>query len=163
MLLGLACLWAGCSRAEPVKTVTPKTAADYFTIKVGEQPVRMQLAVLQPEMERGLMERRGLGQDEGMLFVYARPTQMSFWMHNTPTGLDIGFFSPEGELREIYPMYSFDETTVKSVGSRLQFALEMNQGWFNQNGVKPGAKLDLAALAAALRERGLDPTKVGLR
>ena len=96
MLLGLACVWAGCSRAEPVKTVTPKTAADYFTIKVGEQPVRMQLAVLQPEMERGLMERRGLGQDEGMLFVYARPTQMSFWMHNTPTGLDIGFFSPAG-------------------------------------------------------------------
>ena len=154
---------SGCDKdaAQAASVVQP--VSTFFPIKVGDAVVRMQVAVSQTEQQRGLMQRRDLGADDGMLFPYRKPQAMSFWMHNTPTALDIGFFSPEGELREIYPMYSFDETTVKSVGSRLQFALEMNQGWFNQNGVKPGMKLDLAALAAALRERGLDPTKVGLK
>ncbi len=162
-MMALAFVLAGCGRSEPARNVAPKTVADFFTINVGERAVRMQLAVLRPEMERGLMERKELGRDDGMLFVYAQPTQMSFWMHNTPLPLDIGFFSPEGELLEIYPMYSFDENTVKSRSTRVQFALEMNQGWFGQSGVRPGAKLDLRALAAALRERGIDPVKAGLK
>lgn len=158
----LALALAGCGRSEPAQPAAPKTVADYFTIKVGERAVRMQLAVLRSEMEHGLMGRKELGRDDGMLFVYAKPTQMSFWMHNTPLPLDIGFFNAEGVLLEIYPMYSFDETPVRSRSTQLQFALEMNQGWFAANGVKPGAKLDLAALAAALRERHLDPAKAGM-
>lgn len=139
-----------------------KTVADYFPIKVGEKTVRMQLAVHPAEMQRGLMHRRDLGKDDGMLFVYAKPQKMSFWMRNTPTPLDIGFFSREGVLEEVYPMQPFDETSVASRGDRLQFALEMNQGWFRDSGVKPGAKLDVKALVAALKERGLQPHRFGL-
>ena len=40
--------------------------------------------------------------------------------------------------------------------------MEMNQGWFEFNGVKPGAKLDLKALAAALKARGFAPRDYGL-
>jgi hypothetical protein len=39
----------------------------------------------------------------------------------------------------------------------------MNQGWFHANGVKPGARLDLAALRAALKARGVAPQDYGLR
>jgi hypothetical protein len=88
---------------------------------------------------------------------------MSFWMHNTPLPLDIGFFSSEGELKEIYPMLPFDEATIRSRDERLQFALEMNQGWFHDNGVRPGARLDLAALREALKARGATPGDFGLR
>lgn len=151
----------GCGRSES-GPAAPKTVADFFGIRVGERTVRMQLAVLRSEMEHGLMGRRELAADDGMLFVYARPTQMSFWMRNTPLPLDIGFFNAAGELVEIYPLYSFDETPVRSRSAQLQFALEMNQGWFERNQVKPGAKLDLKALAAALKERQLDPAKAGL-
>lgn len=140
-----------------------KTVADFFPIKVGDKTVRMQLAVRDHEMQRGLMERRDLGRDDGMLFVYERPQQMGFWMRNTPTPLDIGFFSPDGVLREIYALHPFDEKTVTSTGSNLQFALEMNQGWFRQNRVAPGAQLDLEALAAALKARGFAPAKYGLK
>lgn len=124
--------------------------------------VSMQLAVLRAEMEHGLMGRRDLGRDEGMLFVYLRPQQMSFWMHDTPTPLDIGFFNSRGELVEIYGMQPFDETPTNSRSGSLQFALEMNQGWFAANGVRPGAKLDLKALAAALKARDFAPRKFGL-
>ena len=139
-----------------------KTVADFFPITVGGKTVRMQLAVRPQEMQRGLMERRDLGKDDGMIFVYESPQQMSFWMRNTPTPLDIGFFSPAGVLEEIYPLHPFDETAVASRGMRLQFALETNQGWYKANGVKPGAQLDLKALAAALEARGFNPKRYGL-
>ena len=152
---------AGCGSKEPA-AAAPKTVSDYFAIKVGGQTVRMQLAVLPLEMERGLMERRDLTPDQGMLFVYRSTQQMTFWMRNTPTPLDIGFFTADGELAEIYPMLPFDEKTVASRGRELKFALEMNQGWFRDHGVKPGAKLDLKALADALKARDIDPRRMGL-
>ena len=133
-----------------------KTIADFFAIKVGNQGVQMQLAVRMDEMQRGLMERRDLKPEQGMLFIYDKPQQQSFWMRNTPTPLDVGFFDATGELQEIYPMYPFDETPVRSRSTSLKFALEMSQGWFAAHGVKPGAKLDMKALATALKERGFD-------
>lgn len=162
-LLGLlALVLAGCEEPAPAVAAVPKTAADFFEIRVGDKVARMQLAVRPAEMERGLMERRDLGRDEGMIFVYERPQRLSFWMRNTPTPLDIGFFNASGMLEEIYPMYPFDETPVRSRSTLLSLALEMNQGWFSANGVKPGAQLDVQALAAALRERGFEPAKYGL-
>ncbi len=152
---------AGCGAKEPA-VAAPKTIADYFAIRVGDQTVQMQLAVLPVEMEHGLMDRRDLAPDSGMLFVYRSPQQMNFWMHNTPTPLDIGYFTADGELAEIYPMLPFDERTVASRSLELKFALEMNQGWYRDHGVRPGAKLDLKALAAALKARDIDPLRVGL-
>ncbi|HTX66048.1 MAG TPA: DUF192 domain-containing protein, partial [Opitutaceae bacterium] len=83
-------------------------------------------------------------------------------MRNTPLPLDIGYFSPDGELKEIYPMYPFDEITVGSRDRHLLFALEMRQGWYAANGVRPGARLDLAAVKAALQDRGVAPADFGL-
>ncbi len=140
----------------------PKTVMDYFPIKVGARVVRMQLAIRPPEMQRGLMERRDLGRDDGMLFLYEKPQQLQFWMRNTPTPLDIGFFSSDGVLEEIYPLHPFDEKTVSSRSSRLQYALEMNQGWYQENGVKPGVSIDRTALAAAVKARGFEPRRFGL-
>lgn len=161
LVLALAWGLAGCARSE-APAAAPKPAAHYFPIRLGDRTVRLQLAVLMPEMQRGLMERRELGTDDGMLFVYTKPERLSFWMRNTPLPLDLGYFDATGELKEIYPLLPFDETPVASRSDRLQFALEMNQGWYARNEVRPGAKLDLAALAAALRERGFEPRKFGL-
>jgi uncharacterized membrane protein (UPF0127 family) len=163
LLLALT-LVTGCGRGDaPREQAAPKTIADFFVITVGDRPVKMQLAVRSREMERGLMERRDLRPDEGMLFVYPGTQQMSFWMRNTPTPLDIGFFTADGVLKEIYPLHPYDESAVRSRSAELKFALEMNQGWFAGNEVKPGAKLDLKALAEALRARGFEPWEYGVR
>ena len=154
----------GCGRSDaPREQTAVKTVADFFVIQVGDKPVKMQLAVKPREMEHGLMERTDLKPDEGMLFVYAGTQQMSFWMRNTPTPLDIGFFTTDGTLKEVYQMQPYDETPVQSRSNELKFALEMNQGWFMKNQVKPGAKLDLKALSAALKARGLEPWEYGVR
>jgi hypothetical protein len=65
-------------------------------------------------------------------------------------------------IAEIYPLLPYDERTVSSHGDQLQYALEMRQGWFAANGVRPGARVDLKAVAAAIKARGLDPSKFGL-
>lgn len=142
--------------------VATKSIEDRFAIKVGDRTVQMQLAAQPDEMQKGLMDRRSMGTDEGMLFLYPSPTQMSFWMHDTYLPLDIGYFDATGELKEIYPMYPHDERTVSSHSQHLQFALEMNQGWYKQTGIKPGAHLDLKAVAEGLKARGLKPADWGL-
>lgn len=161
-LLSLIAL-TGCSRAASDSGAPVKTVEDRFAIRIGDHTVQMQIAAQPAEMQKGLMYRKTMGADEGMLFVYDSPQQMGFWMRNTVLPLDIGFISPDGELKEIYAMYPLDERTVSSHGRNLQFALEMNQGWYARAGVKPGAKLDLKAVAAALKARGLRPEAVGLR
>lgn len=152
---------AGCG--EKPTAAAPKTVHDYFEIKLGARKVRVQLAVLPDEVQRGLMFRHTLGRDEGMLFVFPRSQQMGFWMRNTTLPLDIGYLDGAGVLREIYPLYPLDEKSVTSRGRDLQFALEMNQGWFKDRGVKPGDRLDLAALREALQARDLRPEAFGLR
>ncbi|HSI10292.1 MAG TPA: DUF192 domain-containing protein [Rariglobus sp.] len=164
MLMATLSLVTGCGRSDaPREQAAVKTVADFFVIQVGDKPVKMQLAVKQREMEHGLMDRTDLKPDEGMLFVYAGTQQMSFWMRNTPTPLDIGFFTTDGVLREVFQMQPYDETPVQSRSKDLKFALEMNQGWFVKNEVKPGAKLDLQALSAALKARGIEPWEYGVR
>jgi uncharacterized protein len=162
-MLVLVVLGSGCGRNAPASASRQKTVNDWFAIQVGAQTVQMQIAVFPAEMERGLMQRRDIARDQGMLFVYRDPTQMSFWMRNTPLPLDIGFFTAAGELKEIYTMLPYDETPVQSRSNGLQFALEMNKGWYRENGVRPDAKLDLAALREALKARGVSPEAFGLR
>ncbi len=161
-MLLLSLSLSGCGQSEPAEVVTPKTVADYFEIRVGERPVQMQLALQQSEMQHGLMARLELAPDSGMLFVYLKPQRMSFWMRNTPLPLDIGFFGSDGRLREIYQLHPFDETPVSTRGNKLQFALEMNQGWFKANDIRPGDQLDLAQLKSALQERDYRSEQFGL-
>ena len=153
----VALAMSGCGGAEPEAVATPKTVKDWFPIQVGDVSIDMQLAVTIPEMQQGLMGRKDLREGQGMLFVYARTTQMSFWMRNTPTPLDIGFFTRDGVLREIYPLHPFDERPVQSRRDDLQFALEVLQGGFERLGIKPGAQLDMDALSTAMSARGFEP------
>ena len=167
-----ALIVAGCGKAEAdsgkstasgvAQGAAAKNATDWFSIKVGDKTLRVQLAVRPKELERGLMERRDLRTDDAMVFVFERPQVMSFWMRNTPTPLDIAYFSPEGVLMEYYPAYPFDEKPVPSRSQRLQFVVETNQGWFKVNGIKPGARIEMKALSAALAARGFDPKKYGM-
>jgi uncharacterized membrane protein (UPF0127 family) len=161
--LGLGLAWTACREQISPASAAPavvaggtqvKGADAWFPLVVGGRELRVQVVVTPAEQQRGLMGRRDLGPDDGMVFVYAAPQRMSFWMRNTPTPLDIGFFRADGTLGEVYPMYPFDETAVRSSADDYTLALEVPQGWFNERGVRPGARVDLGLLAEALRARG---------
>ena len=158
-----AIMLTACGGTDAARNTGPRTVDDRFPIKVGDRIVQMQIAAQMEEMQKGLMYRKSMGADEGMLFVYPAPTQMGFWMRNCEFIQNIGFFDAAGVLKETYEMYPHDERAVSSHAHDLQFALEMNQGWYERNGLKPGAKLDLKAVAEALRARGFKPETWGLK
>ena len=149
---------SGC-RDEPAAAVPLET---WLPLAVNEVPIEVQIALSPAEQQRGLMYRKTLGENRGMLFPYTQPRQMSFWMANTPLPLDIGFFDGEGVLLEIHRMVPYDTNRIRSNSDNATFALEMNRGWFGQHGLYPGARLDTRLLGKALRLRGADPARFGL-
>jgi len=125
-----------------------------FPIALGEKTLSLRLALTDLERQRGLTGCRGLRGNAGMIFVYADANRRAFWMRGVPVNLSVGFFDADGILLETREMFAEDiETTVSRAGN-VKFVLEMRENWFAENSVAPGAKLDLAALAAAMRSRG---------
>ena len=78
-----------------------------------------------------------------MLFAFDYPKRMSFWMKNVPIPLDIGYFDSNGRLIEIHSLYPYDEKPVFSKSHTIQYALEMNQGWYHRNKIKTGSYMNL--------------------
>lgn len=161
-LLLIFALTACSSEEEAAPPADPLPLEAYLPLTIGDQTIQAQLAITTPEQMRGLMHREHMETDHGMIFVYPKPQQMNFWMKNTLIPLDIGYIDSAGVLREIYPMYPRDTTPVPSRSDQIQWALEMNQGWFARVGLKPGAQLDMESLAAALTARGASPVAYGL-
>jgi uncharacterized membrane protein (UPF0127 family) len=83
------------------------------------------------------MYRKKLPDGEGMIFIYDRDQQMSFWMKNTLIPLSIAFIASDGRIIEIRDMQPHDLSAVKSSRS-VRYALETPQGWFDRAGVKAG-------------------------
>lgn len=149
-------LAAACAPQPSIEAPTSAPANTYFPIALGDQMLHLQLALNPAEQAKGLMHRDTLGEQQGMLFLFETPDQRGFWMRNTRIPLDIGYFDASGRLREVYPLYPFDETTVASVSPEILIAVETNQGWFRKHGVTPGARLDMTALWQAVEARGVN-------
>jgi uncharacterized membrane protein (UPF0127 family) len=159
--LFLMALLCGCGPESGTGT-DPLDVDAYLPLKIREIELEAQIVLTQAEQSKGLMYRDTLGENQGMLFPYPSPRRLSFWMANTRIPLDIGFFDETGLLCEVHRMVPFDTTPTQSRGRDLQFALEMNSGWFARNGLFPGARLDMKLLAEAFRQRGQDPAKFGI-
>ena len=152
---------AGC-REEETDSKATAGFGEWFPFRIGTVNFKLQVAVTPEEKEVGLMNRESLPVRGGMLFAFRRADRRKFWMSNTLIPLDIGYFSTDGVLREIHAAYPLDERSVPSHSDRIRFVVELKQGGYAEAGLKPGAKLDMQALAHALRMRGYVPMDFGL-
>jgi uncharacterized membrane protein (UPF0127 family) len=130
------------SIAWAVVATPPAGAADLpmLELNAGIHLIRAEVANTFDSRARGLMFRKSLGANSGMLFVFSEISTHCMWMKNTYVPLSVAFIDEQGTIVSIHDMQP--QTEISHCAARpARFALEMNQGWFAQKAVKPGAKI----------------------
>ena len=129
LILALYCVQA-CADAE-----LPE-----ITLEINGHKVLAEVAATDSTRATGLMHRRMMPENRGMLFVFAHAQPQSFWMMNTHIPLSIAYVDEHGVIVNITDMKPL--TTDPHPSSKpAKYALEMNQGWFAKRGIKAGARV----------------------
>ena len=130
-----ALVLAGAARADEPQMNLPRVK-----LTTGMHVIDAQVASTHQQRMTGLMFRKEMPPNEGMLFVFEAPSQQCFWMKNTLLPLSIAFVADDGTIVNIAEM---KPQTLDSHCSAqpVRYVLEMNTGWFARKGVKAGAKL----------------------
>lgn len=90
---------------------------------------------------QGLMHRRMLPENRGMLFVFQNLAHHGMWMMNTYVPLSVAFIDDTGVIINIEDMQPHTRDS-HSATAPVRYALEMNLGWFRKRGIKPGMKVE---------------------
>lgn len=126
---------------EPETSPGPR-APDLHQLRINEHRLGAELAITPEEQALGLMYRKELPEDQGMLFVFESLRQASFWMKNTLIPLSIAYLDTEGVILEIYNLTPLSTTPITSRSHKVAYALEMNQGWFQKRNIRPGDRVE---------------------
>ncbi len=157
-LAALACLLvAGCEKTNPPSSSmnpppppppspTPNTLyldhaqPKLATMKLwlGPQELVAELAVAPVEVATGMMYRKEMAENEGMLFVFHQPHRVAFYMRNTVVPLSCAYIAGDGTILEIHDLQPLDERSVEANTDEVQFVLEVKQGWFDRHQVRVG-------------------------
>jgi uncharacterized protein len=105
--------------------------------------LRAEIADTEELRMTGLMHRRALGANDGMLFVFEKAQMLRFWMKNTSIPLSIAYIDGNGKIIDILHMKPFDTSVTYPSSRKARYALEVNRGWFRNNKITEGCKLIL--------------------
>lgn len=118
----------------------PQPRLPTISLTAGIHLIRTELAMTPEQQATGMMFRKEMGTNDGMLFVNDDPGVRCFWMRNTLVPLTIAFIADDGTIVNLADMDALSEKSHCSA-KPVRFALEMNRGWFAKRGIKAGAKL----------------------
>lgn len=128
----LAGLWNAACAAENSATLP---------LTIGKQIFQVEVATTPRERERGLMARKQLAANGGMLFKFERAAPHCFWMRNTPLPLSIAFIDEQGRIANLADMQPQTDT-LHCATIPVRYALEVAQGQFAQRGITAGSQVD---------------------
>ncbi|MEO8280073.1 MAG: DUF192 domain-containing protein [Ideonella sp.] len=119
-----------------------EVAQDLPTLQLsaGIHNIKAMVARSTAERSTGLMFRKEMAANDGMLFVFEAPAEQCFWMRNTLLPLSAAFVLDDGtisNIEDMKPLTLDGHCSTKPV----RFVLEMQQGWFAKRGIKAGSKL----------------------
>ncbi len=134
VMAGLAVLtFAGSALAQSAMPVLELTSGMYR--------IEAEVAATDPHRQLGLMNRKSMPPQHGMLFVFSHENTHCMWMRNTLLPLSVAFMDASGTIINIEDMQP--QTEDNHCARRpARFALEMNAGWFAQRGIKAGMKIN---------------------
>lgn len=106
----------------------------------GRDPVtvRVEVARTPAQTQQGLMYRRELDRDAGMLFLFPRSRHQTFWMRNTYLPLDMIFITSEMRVLGVVEDATPETDDARAVDGVSQFVLEVNAGFAREHGIGPG-------------------------
>lgn len=138
-VLAVASLLAGCggmgapkdAQGNPLEALTVVTST-------GEHRFMVEIADDEAERQRGLMERPPLADDRGMLFEFMDVRERSFWMHNTPSPLDILYIDARGRIVSIVKNAAPNSDALLPSNGPASGVLEIRGGRSDEIGAKPG-------------------------
>ena len=135
----LSVSWSTLANAQ--KFVNFKRSEISIETKSGPHRFAVELADTPEKLSFGLMFRRALPQDAGMLFVYARPQQVSMWMKNTLIPLDMLFIDTSGHIVNIHQRAVPGSLEAISSKVPVRGVLELNGGTVSRLGITRGDKV----------------------
>ena len=107
------------------------------SLTAGVHLITAEVAADDPSRELGLMFRRGLAPNHGMLFIFDPAMKACMWMRNTLIPLSVAFIDRDGRVVNIEEMQA-NTDQVHCARHEVPFALEMAHGWFSERGLRPG-------------------------
>ena len=112
-----------------------------ITLTIAGHKLTAEVAATNPERMQGLMHRRMMPENRGMLFVFTDVSRHAMWMENTYLPLSVAFIDTDGIITNIEDMKPHTRDSHPAV-KPVRYALEMNLGWFAKRGIKAGAKIE---------------------
>jgi uncharacterized membrane protein (UPF0127 family) len=109
-------------------------------LRAGMHLIRAEVVSDPATRAQGLMHRKSLAQNAGMLFIFDDEGIHCMWMRNTLIPLSVAFIDERGAIVNIADMAPHSEAS-HCAAQPVKYALEMNRGWFAARGIKPGARL----------------------
>ncbi len=138
-----ACLLGAVAGLAALPPVVPAASAGELPVlrlRIGGHAVVAEVASTPRQRETGLMERRSLAPDHGMLFVFRHDQDVCMWMKDTYLPLSVAFIDAGGAIRNLADMRPLTLDTHCASGA-VRYALEMPLGWFAGHQVAPGARV----------------------
>lgn len=145
MRRGLLALYLACWLPAAAAQTMPE-----LNVSIGEHRLVVEVAATDPQRMQGLMHRRMLPENRGMLFIFPHVAVHGMWMMNTYIPLSVAFLDDRGVIINIEDMQP--QTTTSHMAARpARYALETNLGWFRKRGIKPGDRIEGLERAPAPR------------
>jgi len=124
----------------PARAQTSPPPLPRLELSIEMRAIHAEVADTVAARTQGLMYRTSLAPNSGMLFVYEQPAMECMWMKNTLVPLSVAFMDGRGVIINIEKMQPQTEDS-HCTARPASYALEMEQGWFARNGIRPGAVL----------------------
>jgi len=137
-----ACIFAVGLIALPHRVDAQASPTEFRVIQLsaGIHLIRAEVAMEPNERERGLMFRKAMGDNQGMVFLFDEPAVQCMWMRNTLIPLSVAFIGNDGRIINVEDMAAQTETN-HCAARPARYALEMNLGWFKKHGVAVGTAI----------------------
>jgi uncharacterized protein len=132
--------FAACAQEPPKVAITGQDGRDLIVVNV-------EVAATNAKRELGLMFRRHLDEEAGMIFLFKQPQHLTFWMKNTLIPLDMIFADSDGRIIGIVESAAPLSESNDAVDGVSQYVLEVNGGFCKRHGVIAGDRLRFIGFA----------------